>query len=70
MTAKGLRGPPRDPMANKPRPRCPKCGEAMIPLYKKRPKGSTYARAGDTFWCEGDDILANGRQKRAKFLDA
>lgn len=55
-------------MANKPRPRCPKCDQAMTPLYRKRPKGKTYARAGATFWCEEHDILANGRQANVSFL--
>lgn len=48
-------------MANKPRPRCPECGQAMDPLYRKRPHGTTYARAGDTFYCHEHDVLAKGR---------
>lgn len=41
----------------------------MAPLYRKRPHGSTYARAGATFYCHDHDILAKGRQEDAQFLD-
>lgn len=56
-------------MANKPRPRCPECDQAMAPLYRKRPNGTTYARAGATFWCDDHEILAMGRKKKTQFLE-
>lgn len=55
-------------MPNKPRPRCPKCDVAMAPLFRKRPRGSGYARAGNTFQCANCETLAKGRGGRAKFL--
>lgn len=36
-------------MPNKPRPRCPQDGAAMVPLFRKRARGSGYARAGEAF---------------------
>lgn len=56
-------------MANKPRPRCPECDSAMAPLYRKRPNGTTYARAGTTFYCYEHDILAKGREEDAQFIE-
>lgn len=55
-------------MSNKPRPRCPKDGAAMVPLFRKRPRGSAYARAGVAFYCAEHDVLARGRGKRVEFL--
>lgn len=63
MDAKGTALP------NKPRPRCPECEAAMAPLYRKRPQGTTYARAGDAFYCHEDDILAKGRTDATEFID-
>lgn len=57
-----------DSMPNKPRPRCPNCNVAMAPLFRKRPRGSGYARAGNTFQCTNCETLAKGRGARAKFL--
>lgn len=42
---------------------------AMAPLYRKRPNGTTYARAGDTFYCYDHDVLAKGRPDDAEFLE-
>lgn len=55
-------------MPNKPRPRCPKCGSAMAPLFRKGARGSSYVRAGSSFQCSNDDVLARGRGARAKFM--
>lgn len=56
------------PMPNRARPRCPKCGAAMAPVFRKRERGETYARVPEVFWCEEDTLLAKGRSKRAAFL--
>ncbi len=40
----------------------------MAPLYRKRPNGTTYARAGATFYCREHDILAKGRNHETEFL--
>jgi hypothetical protein len=55
-------------MPNKPRPRCPSCNVAMAPLFRKRPRGSGYARAGTAFQCLSCERLAHGRGGKAKFL--
>lgn len=55
-------------MPNKPRPRCPECQTAMAPLFRKRPRGSGYARAGTAFQCPSCDTLAKGRGAKTKFL--
>lgn len=54
-------------MPNKPRPRCPEDGAAMVPLFRKRARGSGFARAGNTFYCEEHDLVAKGRGKSVKF---
>lgn len=41
----------------------------MAPLYRKRPNGTTYARAGDTFYCRDHDVLAKGRDDSIAFLE-
>jgi len=56
-------------MPNKPRPRCPECGMAMDPTYIKRPRGETYKRAGDTFYCDDHDVLAKGRPDDTEFIE-
>jgi hypothetical protein len=55
-------------MPNKPRPRCPKDGAAMLPLFRKRVRGRGFMRAGDAFYCDQHDVLARGRGKRTKYL--
>lgn len=40
----------------------------MQPLFRKRPRGSGYVRAGETFYCGEHDTLAQGRGKRVEFL--
>ncbi|MCA1814066.1 MAG: hypothetical protein LC624_08965 [Halobacteriales archaeon] len=57
-------------MPNKPRPRCPKCGAAMAPLFRKGARGTSYVRAGSAFQCPTCDVLAHGRGKRAEFMGA
>lgn len=49
-------------MANRPRPRCPECDMAMGPVFRKRPRGETYARVPDVFWCQDCTNLARGRK--------
>lgn len=64
-------------MANRPRPRCPTCNVAMIPLFFKRPsrkktgrgRKAVYHRVKNAFACEKHGTLARGRT-RAKFLTA
>lgn len=62
-------------MPNKPRPDCPECIEegrgatAMSPMYVKRPRGSTYKRAGATFYCDDHGVVAVGRQQEPFFVD-
>lgn len=55
-------------MPNKPRPRCPKDGAAMSPLFAKRVRGSGFKRAGEVFYCEEHGIVAKGRGGRVKFV--
>lgn len=40
----------------------------MAPLFRKRPRGSGYARAGTAFVCLTCETLAKGRGARTKFL--
>lgn len=54
-------------MPNRPRPRCPKCGAAMAPVFRKRERGDSYARVPDVFWCEKDGKLAKGRTRRIAY---
>jgi hypothetical protein len=60
--------PHSGPMPNKPRPRCPKDGAAMQPLFAKRPRGSGYVRAGDSFYCSEHGLLAKGRGRSVKVV--
>lgn len=39
----------------------------MAPLFRKRPRGSGYARAAELFYCADHDIVAKGRGKKVKF---
>jgi len=55
-------------MANRPRPRCPDCGQAMGPVFRKRPRGETFARINDVFWCDTCESLARGRIKKVKYV--
>jgi len=40
----------------------------MAPLFRKRPRGTGYARAGNTFMCVDHEVLAKGRKAKVKFL--
>ena len=53
-------------MPNRPRPKCPKCGRALEPAYRKTSRGGT-TRIPDVFWCEDDGVLARGR-KRTRYV--
>ncbi len=35
----------------------------MAPLYAKGPRGVSFIRVKDIFWCPDDDKLARGRKK-------
>jgi hypothetical protein len=59
--------PLRDVVVNKARPRCPKCGTAMEPLYMRRRRGKGMVRFAAVFACREHGILASGR-KRTRFL--
>jgi hypothetical protein len=50
-------------MANKPRPRCPKCGRVMEPAFRKREKGKSFERIPDAFTCRHDETLGKGRRR-------
>ena len=49
-------------MANRVRPRC-RCGNVMAPIYAKGPRGVSFVRVKDSFWCPEDGHLARGRRK-------
>jgi hypothetical protein len=40
----------------------------MAPLFRKRPRGSGFARAGTAFQCTSCERLAVGRGSRTQFL--
>lgn len=40
----------------------------MAPLFRKRPRGSGFARAGTSFQCVSCETLAKGRGAKAKYL--
>ncbi len=42
---------------------------AMDPTFVKRPRGTTHKRAGDTFYCDDDDVLAKGRPDDVTFIN-
>ena len=54
-------------MANRARPRCPKCQSVMAPLFRKGARGKAYVRVRDAFTCPDDGTLARGRRK-ARFV--
>lgn len=54
-------------MANRERPRCPTCNDAMGPVYRKGARGKAFVRVPDAFYCVEHDLLARGRRK-VKFL--
>lgn len=49
------------------RPRCPKCGAVMAPLFCKSPRGSGFARAPGAFVCRKDEVVGKGKD-RVRFL--
>lgn len=53
-------------MANRVRPRCPKCQSVMAPLFRKGPRGKAYVKVRDSFVCIEDGSLARGR-RNARF---
>ena len=55
-------------MPNRIRPRCPTCDRAMSPVYCKGPRGVSFIRIKDHFWCPDDHKMAAGRKKTA-FLE-
>lgn len=59
-------------MPNKARPRCPKCSTTMTPLYRKGARGKAMVRAGPTFICPEDTVLAKTTPSRrnTNFLTA
>lgn len=40
----------------------------MVPLFVKRPRGKSYARAGVAFYCPEHGLVAKGRGKKTAFL--
>ena len=50
-------------MPNRIRPRCPDCGAAMTPVYRKGARGQAFVKIPDTFTCPEDETLARGRRK-------
>ena len=50
-------------MANRVRPRCPKCEAVMKPVYRRGPRGKAFVRLKDAFCCNNDGTLARGRRK-------
>lgn len=51
-------------MPNRTRPRCPECDYAMEPIYRARPRGSTFERVHRVYWCPKDKTLAKARNKK------
>jgi hypothetical protein len=49
-------------MPNRARPRCPACGRAMSPVFRKGARGKAFVRVPDTFHCLEDDKIAHGRR--------
>lgn len=55
-------------MPNRPRPRCPGCGTAMDPVFRKRSRGDTFARVPEVFWCDACGKGARGRLRKVAFF--
>jgi hypothetical protein len=50
-------------MANRARPRCPTCGTAMSPVFRKGARGKAFVRVPEAFYCIEHDLMARGRAK-------